>query len=417
MLKNIEHLSPTKKRLAIHIPQEAVAQEINQQYASIRQEARFPGFRKGHAPMTLVKKQYANAVKADALDRLVPRYFMQAMDEAKLKPLASPMLESGLEGFSPDAALDIIFTIEVMPDTPDLKYTGVKIKDIPIKIEDNDIDDTLAKFQRDRAKHVPIDAAIAHGHVVEFEYTIKGEEGEPRQDALEIGNPGVLEAFNQNLTGKKKGDSVEFTVEFPATFSTKELAGKSKDFSVTVKEVKEVVPPALDDEFAKDMDFDSLAELRAQIKTRLEESQQKYIDNILKGALVNQILEAHPLDVPESMLEAEITSLLTKARGAGDQKPEAEIRAEMEAVARRNVQASLLLRIVAEREDLSVEDKEVEARVMEFASRMHMPPESVIRYFVARDGSLDGLRNNVLEDKVLALLLEKAEREPAEAAQ
>lgn len=411
MIKTIEDTSGTKKRMTIEIPVEAMEQEIGKTLAHIRKNASFPGFRQGKAPMSLVEKKYGKTAEGEAIEKIIPQYYSDAIAQSKLKPIANPSLEGSLD-FNRGAPLTLTFNVEVRPEIAGVKYDGLTVTDVPTEVGDEDIDRTMDRIRQDKASYEPTDEPAADGDVVIMDYTTKEDEKPFEGEVYKIGTSIMPEEFTSNLTGKKKGDKAEFDATFPEDYYSKELAGQKRSFSVELKEVKKMVQPELDDEFAKDLEFESLEDMKKHVAERLEESRKATITKMQKAEILASLVEAHEFEAPESLVAGELEKMLAEARGQaqGQQLDEAKLKEEYSKNAERNVKASLLIQEIGEKEGVEVTEEEMNERVVALAQSVNMTPENIVKYYVSKDGSLDGLSQSVFEDKVMEMLVGRAER-------
>ncbi len=214
--------------------------------------------------------------------------------------------------------------------------------------------------------------------------------------------------FSQKIAGLKKGEDVSFEMTMPEDFPNSELAGKTFTTSVAVKEVKNVIMPEIDDEFAKDMEMDDLESLKKHIRERLEESKREQVENVLKGQIMKKLLDTYEFEAPESLVESEVQHWVDQAKAQGRTEEDEALKNEIRPDAERNVRASMLVQIIGDKENIEVTEDDIRQRLISLSGRFNLSPENVMKYYISRDGSLEGLKHSVYEEKVLALLLEKA---------
>lgn len=420
MIKEITDISATKKKLAITVPADAIQGEIDRTLEGLRLNYSFQGFRKGKAPMSMVIKKFGKDAEGEALDKLVPKFYADALTEAKLTPVSNPQLDGKIE-YKPGVDMEMVLTIEVLPEIKDLKFEGLEVTDMPSTITDEDIDIAMQRLQADKSTYEPSENAAADGDVIIMDYEVSGEgvdadKSKFNGEVFKIGSDLMPPDFSKAITGKKKGETVEFKVSFPADFYAEEHAGKERTFKVTINEVKNVKTPTLDDEFAKDLNFDDMAALRKHIAERLEKAKGDSIKRLQKADLLKKIIDNHEFEAPESLVEGELENLIEQskhqARSKGEEPDEAKLRDELKESAVRHVKASVLLKIIGEREAVEVNENDLQQAIFYASSRMGLSPENMVKYYVSRDGSLEGLRQSVYEDKVMDRLLEKAVKVP-----
>jgi trigger factor len=411
MLKTLEDITPTKKRLSIEIPAEAFEGEIQSSLEMIRRRTKLPGFRQGKAPLGLIEKRFGKDVEGEAIEKVIPEYYTKALDEADIVPVAQPNLEGGID-FKRHAPLLLTFTVEIRPRVENLSYEGIEVEDVAVEITDQDIENTVNRLQEDKATFTPSEEPAKEGDLLVLDYSLLGGP-EFKDQVFRLGNESMPELFSQKITGLKKGEDASFEMTLPDDFQDPELAGKSFTTSVTVKEVKNVTLPELDDEFAKDLELDSMETLRNSIRERLEESRREQVDNVLKGQVMKKLLDAHEFEAPESLVEQELAHWVAQAQGQGRTEDKEKLTEEFRAEAERNVRASMLVQIIGDRENIEVSEDDIRNKLVALSGKFGLSPENVMKYYVSRDGSLEGLKNSIYEEKVLALLLEKAVVKPA----
>jgi trigger factor len=408
MLKTVEDISPTKKRLQVEIPPDAVESEIKNTLNKLKATTKMPGFRQGKTPVALIEKHYGKRAESEAVERVVPEYYMKAVQEAKLNPIARPEIE-GQPKFERNAPFNLTFVVEVLSEIKDLNYEGVKVKEVILEVKDEDVEATIERLRDEKAVFEPSDAPVADGDVISMDYEVKNDDSSFKDEIFKVGSDLMPASFSERLIGMNKSEEAEFDVEFPEDYKAEEMAGKKLSVKVTVKDIKKVTMPDIDDEFAKDLGQDDLKALREHIRGRLETSKVETQARYMKAEVLKQILDANQIDAPESMVKAELANIIAQARGQGRKEPEEELQKELEPAAERQVKATLLLQAVAEKEGLEITEEEKNKKIEELATRMNLAPENITKYFMARDGSLDGLWQSTIEDKVLNILVERAE--------
>lgn len=422
MLKTIEEISSTKRRLRIEIPPQAIEKEISLSLEKLRQRTRVAGFRVGKAPLNLIEKKFGKEVEGEVLQKLIPRVYSETIKEANLKPVDNPVFEE-MGDFKRQEPFNMTLLVEVMPGIEGLNYTGVKVHDAETEVSGSDVEDVLARLREEKAVFEPSEAPLAEGDIAILDYTVEGEDKKFEAHVFKVGGPTMPADFSRGLTGKKKGESFDVTVNFPEDYPVKETAGREVLFHLTVKDTKKVRLPELDDELAKDLGDTNLEELKTHIKEEIQKSKKLAVRKMQKAEIMKKLLEAHTFDAPEGLVEKELTGMVEEAaaqKGATEspEAPKGEelniMRDSLRENAVRNVKASLLLEEIGEREKVEVSEDDMKEKVTQIAQRLSIAPENVIKYYVSKHGSLDSLRHAVFEEKVLDLLLEKAQFEKVE---
>ncbi len=418
MLKSVEDVTATKKRLKIEIPAEAIEKEIRDSFQKLRQKTSIPGFRTGKAPMGLIEKRFGKEVEQDVLERIVPHGYVEALKEANITPAANPVLEEKAD-FRRNEPFSMTLTVEVMPKIENLNYENIAVKDIPVSVSDEDVESVIRRQQEEKATYEPADGPVDTNDLVVLDYSAQGKEIEAKDQVFKVGGGMFPGDFSEKLLGKRKGDEVAIETTFPPDYPSEKVAGKHLSLNVTVKDVKKVHLPAVDDELAKDTGFENLAEMKKRIGEEIERAKKNEVAKIQKAEILRKLIESHEFPVPESLVERELEALASGALADRRQQPVDEkdleaLRQEMGPNALRNVKASLLIEAIGRARDVSVTDDELKGAIVSLAQRLSVSPENIMKFYISRDGSLDGLRNALFEDKVLDLILSKASVEKGE---
>ncbi len=432
---DVEDIKTTKKRLKIEIPADVIEKEISNSLEKLKHKAKIPGFRSGTAPINLIEKRFGKEVEAEVLDKVIPEYYTKALKEAELIPVTTPVLEKEID-FKRNSPLNLSFTIEVMPKIENLNYENIKIKDIPVVVDEADIEDYLKRLQEEKVIYEVAEKEVELDDLVTFDYSdckIIGEENPPsvKEEVLKIGNEIFPPDIMERVMGKKKDDIVEFTTTFNEICKSKVLAGKTVDMKFVIKEIKKKNLPAIDDEFAKDVGFENISEMREKIKEKIYAAKKEHIKRIQKAGIVSKLIESHNFEVPDILVSKEKESLMMeeslsqkepKETISETKSPEQEkkdfenLQADMGNRAVRNVQASIIVDAIGRKEGIMVTDDEIKDRVSLIAQRLSATPEAVVNFYKYKEGSLEGLRHSIYEEKVMNMLLSKAIIEPPEVA-
>lgn len=410
MLKAIEEISTTKKRITIEIPAETIEREMTESLENLRKTTNIPGFRTGKAPMSLIEKRFGKKVEDEVLGKVISRAYVDALNEADLTPVTDPIVEEQTE-FKRQSPFSITMLIETLPKV-NLNYEGLKVKDIPVSVTDEDLENVLKGLQEDRTTYEPSDEPITMNDLILCDYSI-GEAGIEKKDQVyKIGGPLFPEDVVKDLIGKGKGSELVMETTFPDTYPYKELAGKKVEMKLTIKDVKKGNLPQLDDEFAKDIGFNSLEELKDHLREEILRLKKSEVAKIQKAEIINKLLETHEFDLPETMLNEEI-AMLSSFKKKGESGSE-EMSEEVKAEAVRNLKTTLLLSMIGKKEGVEVSEDDMKNAIIAMARRFSVSPENIMKFYISRDGSLDRLKDSIFEEKVLDLLLNKASIEKGE---
>jgi trigger factor len=422
-----ETSSTTKREIQVEIPAEEVARETDTLIQKYQKLARIPGFRTGHAPASIIKQRFAEGIKSDVVDALVPRYFRKEADKLGLTPVSQPRV-SDLHVHDGEP-LRFKASFEVMPTIRVEDYKELRADKPDISVSDEEVEQSLKSLQEQRAAFTTIEGSpLGDGDFAQVSLDGKPKDAEApatpgptgsnpvhMDDILvEIGGAGTMPEFTENLRGASAGDERTFDVHYPQDFSDQRLAGKTFTYTVQVKAVKQKSLPELNDQFAKDLgEFADLAEVRKRIREGMEAEKKHNAEREAKDKLVAELVKRNDFEVPEALVEHQIDIRLDRglrALAAQGMKTEDmkkmdlnRLRAGQRDQAVQEVKAALLLEKIAEEEKLEVSDAEIDREVEALAEQSKQTPEA-IRSRLTRDGALDRIRNRIRNEKTLDFL-------------
>jgi trigger factor len=330
-----------------------------------------------------------------------------------------------------------------MPKIGNLDYAGIKTKDVPVAVDETEVENALKNLQGQKVLYEVAEKVVEKDDLVTFDYAdcevIEGETTPSvKEQILKMGNELLPTDIEEKLTGRKKGDSVEFTKSFESDFKTKELAGKMVKVKIVINEVKHKILPAMDDEFAKDVGYDNISELKEKIKENLYQFKKDQATKIQKAEILQQLIGSHDFEIPETLLNTELDSLIMQESISGasrkpegknidimdplsefnkpvqEKKNEEEMLSELKEKALRNVRASIIISAIGQKEGITVTEDEMRDRISLIAKGLSAKPEAIMNFYMTKDGSLGGLRQMIFEDKVLDLLFSNATIEKGE---
>lgn len=422
MQVRVEEVSSLTRRLEVVLPREMVAGELNAAYDKLKGEINLKGFRKGKIPRKVLEKNYGPKVQYDVADRLIQESYFDALEKAELDAVVHPEVRE--HRFEEDGTFFYQAEIDVRPAFELAEYKGVEVEQAELTVSEEDIDAELEKLRRQTAPLQSVaDRVIAAGDiaVIDFSAFDQGEEMKHvggRDFSVDVGSGQIGPEFEDNLVGRKAGEEANFTVDFPSNFPNMILAGKSIEFKVKVKNVKERVLPELDDEFAKDVnaEFATLAELRNDIRQRRLQALEEGRRGDLVDKVMTEILKSHEFEVPPRLvayeIEAMIKELETNLKNRGLSLEAAGINREslvekyQEGAAKR-VRGDFILKKIAAKEEIRVADEDINRGFQRIADQYNMPVEEVKKYFHSRN-ELMPFMHELLTEKILDFLVKEA---------
>ncbi len=430
MKVDVDILSPIQRKIHIEIPGQAVREEFSRVYGALGQRAKIKGFRPGKIPRTVLEGIYGDEAKSQTLSRLVEQSLREAVKEKGLHVVSPPEVESGelVEG----SPFSFSAVVEIKPEIEVKNYLGLEVERIKMAVEDGQVDEALSGFQDAHAHLQPVEDrdVVEQGDCVllDFSGTVDGKPfpgSQGENTLLQVDGGSALSQFEEAMVGLKKDMDHNISVTYPKDYGNPELAGKAVDFRVHIKEIKKKILPSLDDEFAKDYgECASLAELKDKVRARLESELREIQNRELKEQLLTRLIETHPFEVPTAMVDQQLRYLMERhqrqiesggSTAAGQAPSAEELRKELNPQAQRQVQVMLLVENITAKEKIAVADLEVQQRIDEVV-RSVKERGTVVRDFYRRDEAREELRSQMVFDKTLNFLLEKAKVEEVEHA-
>jgi trigger factor len=402
-----------RRLLEIEIPQEEVAARFNGLVAEYRAEASIPGFRKGKAPSDLVKKRYYESIKKDLTEKLMTDYFVRALKQEKMDKPYDAYIHEGDE-VDETKPYKFKVMVETFPEFEPDGYKGLKTTKKVREVTDTDIDETLQYIQRSNAEYHPVERACHDQDLVVVDLIKKYDKMNRLDDKklenveVDLGGDGVLKEFKDGLKGMKIGEMKDIEVKYPDDYSDKLLAGNEVTYTAVVKEVKEIKLLELNDDFAKDYgQADSLDQLKKDIKQNLDEQASREANNDVKSDLIKQIVDKNKFEIPESMIENYLKSVTEDFKKRYKDVDELKLRQNYRQVGEDTIRWQFLFRKIAGKENLQVSEQDRAEWVKQFAAQYNMT-EQTARESLGRAGKFEDIDDNLLERKVLDLIMENA---------
>lgn len=418
----VERLEECKRRLAVEAPLDVVQDAWERAYGRVQKQARLPGFRKGHVPRSLVKLHFADDVRRDVAEHLIPDLYRRAVSEANLDPVDEPELQD--IHLDEGAPLTFKAVVEIKPTIALGDYTALDVTHAPAPVTDADVEEALARMRDQQAELRSVERPAGPGDVVIVDYTLAPEGLDPSSQtgyAFQVGDGSVLPEIDQAVVGMGAGEERTVGIRFAADHRREELRGKSGSAAVKVAEVKEKVLPPLDDDFAKSLgQFDTLDAVRAEVRRQLEARRASDEKAALDDAVVDAFLARQQFAVPDAMVMRQVQHQIEHARerlrrqGVDPDKVPwdyPKLVGELRPGAEKAVRRVLVLDALAAAEGIAVGDAEVDAEVEKIATASQRPVPAV-RRMMEKNGDLEALRHGLRERKTLDVLIQHASIHP-----
>lgn len=433
MNSSVEELSSVQRRVTVEIPAAEVDSTLDKLYNTLKKQAKIKGFRPGKVPRSVLEKYYGERMAEQAAEDLIGSVYTQALNDAELQPVSQPDLKFD----PPQAGQDFVFkiTLDIKPEfeLDPASYKGLSLREPDLKVSEEDINARLEELQARQAVLTPVedDRPAEIGDVVVADYkSFEGDEplegGQAENVELELGSGQVQQEIDVALVKAKVGDTVEAKVHYDEKSANPKVAGKDVRFEITVKALKKKVLPELNDEFALSMgpDFDSLDALKERLNKDLDEMYQQQRDAAVRNQILDQIRELGEFELPASLVENEMDSMLedfkNRLRQSGLDPDAANLndehmRKDFRGQAENKVRAGIVMGRIAEIEGIDVTDADVDARLEKLAERTGQPAE-VIKQIYIKNNMMDQLAAQVMEENTLQAIKGNATIEKVDPA-
>ncbi len=426
MKAEVTDITSVKKRLDIEVPAEVVSSETTAIAREFAKRARVPGFRPGKAPLAVVRNRYRADILSELYEQLLPRHFLEAVREKGLDVVDGSMSFEPPE-YHGGGPLSFQVGFEVFPVFEVGDYSEIPVEETPTDVTEDDVAGYIEKLADDKAEMAPVEedrplragdhAAIA----LNAAFVDGAAEGAPafpeKQVLCEIGGEDTFEEFTENLTGANVGEDRSFEVAYPEGHPDQRLAGRTIRCDARVEGIRQKIRPAVDDEFARELgDFQTLADLRAEVRRNMEQSLRERADNATREGLIRWLVDNNDFEVPDSLVAQQAQAGVERAArnlaGRGVDLESArfdwgELRAKLYPQAVRDVRGRLILAHLAEKERIEVTDDDVEDQIRKMAAAIGRPAAK-LRAQLDGEGGLEALRERIRDDKVVASLRGRA---------
>lgn len=427
----IADVADCQKELAIEIGASEVQVEYDKAYGSFARYAKVPGFREGKAPRGVIKQRFAKEIKEEVLKQLIPHALGHVFEDHKLRVIGDPSIEGDDIVLKEGEPLSFKSRVFVLPDFELKSYQGIKLTKSVVRVTEEDVDKVIADLREGAAQLVPVeDRPSQAGDFVSI--NLVGKYVEPAQEddltsedlVIELGAPGVQPEFEQNLTGVKEGDEKQFTVKYADDFHVPNLAGKTLDFTATVNAVKIKEFPELNEEFVEELadefgeDYKTIPELRTRILENLKANADAEAEGEMRNELLKILSEGYDFPLPHPLVERQadsrIVEFLQRLYRSG-LSPQAARQIDWDARkademvrAANDVRIALILGAISEAEKVVVTRQDLDDEIDRIAEATNQSPDEV-EARLTKDGSISSIENRLRTDKVMELLVSKAD--------
>ena len=411
-----------KRAFKVQLEAREIDEKLTGRLQELGENVKVPGFRPGKVPIQILKQRFGKSVMGEVLERAVSDSSNQALSERGLRPAMQPKIE--ITSFDEGKDLEYTIEMEMLPDVQPMDFSQIELERTVIEIAEDAIDETIADLAKAHKKTKPLDAARKSQSgdvlVIDFAGTVDGEAfpGMAGEDHhLELGSSSFIAGFEEQLIGAEIGDAREINVTFPEEYGNERLSGQDAVFKVTVKDMLESVPMAIDDELATTMGEADLAALKDRVRERIGAEYKDFGRSRVKRQLLDRLADGHDFAVPEGMVDAEFDAIwkqIEQDKEAGkldDEdagKDEDELKSDYRAIAERRVRLGLLISEVGRINTIEVTQEEANMALYREAQQYPGKEQQVFEFYQKTPEAMANLRAPIFEDKVVDFIIDLA---------
>lgn len=419
MKSKVKKLPGTARELNIEMPKETVDKTVEEILSEFKKTAKIPGFRPGNAPIDIIRKKHQAEALEEAKSRLVARAYQAALEKHEVLPASYPEifdLELKLSG-----ELSFKARFDAQPEIDLKKYIGIPVTGKKVVVKEEEIDEALEKIRGMFAEFKDKEGALSGGDfaVADVESFIGDEPiSKKRQNMwIEVSEKDSLLGIGKELEGLKKGETKNVEVTLPVNYPDVKYAGKRSVFKVEIKEVKQRSLPEVNDELAGKIGKTTVPELREEVKEQILSKKQENESISMKNQILEDLIKKHRFDLPGTMVERQLKVLMERAEqelaskgmdAKAIEEHKEKMRLSLRKEAENKVRVYFILEMIAEKEEITVSDREIDGWIEALARSYNKPFEEVKKYYTEND-LIGGLYEQLKEEKTLDILLEKAD--------
>ncbi len=410
----VQEIQPWSRRLTITVPAGRVQRARDAVTSRLAQSVRMPGFRKGKLPPRIVEQRFGPAIDQETLDRTIQEAYREALEAEDLTPIT----QGKVDNVQYERGSDLVFEVEfeVRPEIELARVSGFTVTRPQMEVGDIEVDAVLEQLREERAVWHPVEGEVHpdYGDEVTVEITARSPEGEPEEPRtyrFALGEGQAIPMVEEAILSLRPGEEGDFTVRFPEDFPDEAQRDEEQHLHIRLNEIRRKAPPEIDDELARSLgDFEDLSALRARVLEDLQRDAEMRAEGEVRGQLLERILEANAIEVPESMIERYLDHITRRSERPEekDLAPEereriGRLRENLRPQAEWTIKRLLVVERLAEREGLHATQDEIDARVEELATR-HNRSQSEIWLQLEKSGELETLEREITEEKVFGYL-------------
>ncbi|AHE99092.1 trigger factor [Thioalkalivibrio paradoxus] len=414
MQVSVEATGSLDRRMTVQLPREQVDSEVEKRLKALTRRVRIDGFRPGKVPLKIVQQRYGSGVFQEVLSEMLQRSYREAIDQEGLAPAGGPSIEPRV--LEPGQPIEYVASFQVFPEVTVADLSDVEIERPVAEVEAENVDKVIESLRRQQRKWHAVERPAADGDRVTLDFTgtLNGEAfdgGRAEGFAVEVGAGRLLPDFESQLVGLEAGAEKDIDVTFPEDYPAENLKGQTVQFALKIQKVEEPRLPDVDADFARSFGVEDgdVAKLREEVKANLTRELAQNIKGRVKKQVMDALVARHDFELPKSLVQAEVDRLRTEAekRFGGPEKSQPLPDAMFEDEAARRVRLGLVVRAIVDAEKMEIDRSRLDAE-LDTLAQTYEDPEEVKRHYRTHPQAMAGLESLVLEDQVVAWVLEQA---------
>lgn len=418
MKSSVRKLTGTAKEINIDLPGSMVEETIEEVLEEMRKSAKVPGFRPGKAPMDMIRKKHHTDAIEEAKQRLIPRAYQQVIEKHDIDPVSYPEISD--VDMKDSGALSFKARVDCQPEINLKQYKALKVSANKIKVDEKEVDEALERLRSIHAEFIDTDRPLEKGDfaISNVESFVGGKSVSKKRENMwiEVSKEASMLGIGEKLEGLRKGDNTEIDVTLPEGYPDKKYAGKKAVFKVEINQTREKKLPPMDDEMAKKAGMETMEELRGKIRDELISRKEDNEKISMKNQILGQLIKKHRFELPATMVSRQLKVLMDRAENELLQKGldkdtieshKDKLTSQLSKEAEDKVRIYFILEEVSRLENVEVTEEEMDSWIASLASSYNKPFDEVKKYY-GEHALLDGLREQIREDKALEFLLSEA---------
>ena len=406
---SVEEGERWRRTMSVTVPSGVVSSERRRLSGELAARVKLPGFRKGHVPSSVVEQRFGDSLSREALDKLIGAAYREALSQQELNPISEG--EVADVRYEPDRDLTFSISFDVRPEIELSRLGGFKVKRPPIEGLDDRLEQVLGRLRDERGTWQPLDGGHPEdGNLVnvQIQRMENGEAGEAQPYQLVLGQGDAIPDIEEAIKSLEVNGSGEFVARFPDDFPNEERRGEEEQLHIRLDSRQHLEVPELDAEFAKSLgEFEGVEDLTEKIRADLEKEAEEQAESVVRGKLLDAILDANPFTVPGSMVDRYVESVLGDPEGVSPEKL-IEAKQQLAPQAEHAVRRILVIDRLSEMQELRATEEELDGRIEEIAKKSGDTPAKIYAS-LQKSERLEALKREITERKVFDFLKEQSE--------